>query len=183
MSNTDPALKHNTENQMSNTDPTLKLWMNPSTFEGQAVLVSYKTPHEIWGKTVLQMTSNIKKCQVKHVHCICFLGICNRCIHRFDHHCIWTNNDVGGLNHGYFVLFLITMMFKCIWGCYLGIKSLVLHTQHNKLLEATVMTSGGEVKSVTLSILLQVTTYYKYSRTLLYLAIFLRNIQYLSYLE
>ena len=85
--------------------------------------------------------------------------MCNRCVHRFDHHCIWTNNDVGGLNHGYFVLFLVTMMFKCIWGFYTGTKTLLLHVEHHKLLETTVVTSTGEMKPVTYSIVFQVNLY------------------------
>lgn len=122
--------------------------INPSNLE------MYNAVYEYDNKLYIPNTK-CRTCQfvkpARSKHC----SICNRCVHRFDHHCIWTNNDVGGLNHHYFVLFLLTMTFKCTYGCYQGIKCLVLYTRHNKLLEATVVTSSGEAKQVTVSILLQ----------------------------
>lgn len=46
--------------------------------------------------------------------------VTNRCVARFDHFCIWLNNDVGHGNHIYFVGFLITItanLFYASWGC------------------------------------------------------------------
>lgn len=34
--------------------------------------------------------------------------ICNRCVDRFDHHCLWINNCVGVNNHGTFLFYLIS---------------------------------------------------------------------------
>jgi len=42
--------------------------------------------------------------------------VCNKCIAKFDHHCVWLNADVGLNNHRYFMLFLVAHVALCAYG-------------------------------------------------------------------
>lgn len=51
---------------------------------------------------------NINASSKKTKHC----SICNKCITRFDHHCKWLNNCIGGRNYKIFIVYLISAILS-----------------------------------------------------------------------
>ncbi|XP_062937806.1 palmitoyltransferase ZDHHC12 isoform X2 [Cynocephalus volans] len=41
---------------------------------------------------------------------------CRRCVRRYDHHCPWMENCVGGRNHPFFVAYLALQLVVLLWG-------------------------------------------------------------------
>lgn len=45
---------------------------------------------------------------------------CDKCIERFDHHCVWINNCVGVKNHKWFLAFLCSHILITFYGAVAG---------------------------------------------------------------
>ena len=55
-------------------------------------------------------------------HC----AVCNVCVEKFDHHCIWLNNCVGRKNYKWFLGFLISHVAILTYGAVAGLMVFIL---------------------------------------------------------
>ncbi|XP_023411722.2 palmitoyltransferase ZDHHC4 isoform X1 [Loxodonta africana] len=64
----------------------------------------YEFDEVMFRKNVRCPTCDLRK-PARSKHC----RVCNRCVHRFDHHCVWVNNCIGAWNARYFLIYLLTL--------------------------------------------------------------------------
>ncbi|XP_039082043.1 palmitoyltransferase ZDHHC4 [Hyaena hyaena] len=64
----------------------------------------YEFDDVVFPKNTKCFTCNVRR-PARSKHC----RVCNRCVHRFDHHCVWVNNCIGAWNARYFLIYLLTL--------------------------------------------------------------------------
>ncbi|XP_077481879.1 palmitoyltransferase ZDHHC4 [Stigmatopora argus] len=67
-------------------------------------LHAYPYDRKLFHPSVTCPTCNLIK-PARSKHC----RVCERCVGRFDHHCIWMNNCIGAYNTRYFLLYLLAL--------------------------------------------------------------------------
>lgn len=97
-----------------------------------------------------------------------FPGVYNRCVFKFDHYCIWIRNCVGGLNHRYFLLLLLSLTVMCVYGSYATFKVLRALTEVFNFWNIPYLTSDGQKPPMNLIVLVKVTSISSQSYILFY---------------
>ena len=62
-------------------------------------------------------------------HC----SLCNLCIDKFDHHCVWIDQCVGANNYRYFLAFIFSTTLLCGYASWLGVIILKDYVNKAKL--------------------------------------------------
>ncbi len=71
----------------------------------------------------------------------------NQCVSKFDHYCIWLDNDVGELNYRWFHAFLIINGFTYFYGAYVYVYTIYSFIVDQNLWNVTFDTPHGKVAS------------------------------------
>eukprot|EP00483_Globobulimina_turgida_P012302 UN12324 len=104
--------------ELSESDHTL--FGGKSQSEEDSADENMKITVKDWNKNILIDPNNAPfnfcwRCKfvrpIRSKHCY----DCDRCIGKFDHHCPMIGNCVGGRNHRYFLIFLLSQSIVIIW--------------------------------------------------------------------
>merc|ERR1712166_650775 len=50
-------------------------------------------------------------------HC----SICDHCVEKFDHHCVWVNQCIGINNYKWFMIYTLLHVILCVYGALAGL--------------------------------------------------------------
>ncbi|KAK2495687.1 hypothetical protein MC885_001551 [Smutsia gigantea] len=91
---------------------TLSCVSNPGTITKEnesSFLQVYEFDEVMFPKDTRCSPCDLRK-PARSKHC----SVCNRCVHRFDHHCVWVNNCIGAWNARYFLIYLLTLTASAV---------------------------------------------------------------------
>lgn len=75
-----------------------------------------------------------KKCNFPKINRSKHCRVCDKCIEKFDHHCIWINNCVGAKNFKYFFYFIFIHWVLVTYGAILALAFFYFEIKDKKLL-------------------------------------------------
>jgi hypothetical protein len=85
-----------------------------------AVCAIFPYDHSLYLPKVMCPTCQVQK-PARSKHC----SYCDRCVQKFDHHCVWVNQCIGLNNYRYFLWFLLQHAWFCSYGSYLTASMLL----------------------------------------------------------
>uniref|UniRef100_A0A7E4W9S4 Palmitoyltransferase n=1 Tax=Panagrellus redivivus TaxID=6233 RepID=A0A7E4W9S4_PANRE len=98
-----------------------------------------------------------KHCQIIKPDRACHCSLCNRCVLKYDHHCVWVNNCVHYANYKAFILFLLYGVLWCLWGSATSLPTIIdvlRYAAHRAPIQVVAMFFAAGVFGVSMAILL-----------------------------
>jgi palmitoyltransferase len=70
-------------------------------------------------------------------HCLC----CDRCVEKYDHHCPWVNNCIGGKNLGWFLVFIVATWISLAFKVFICEETIRAENDHPGTISFSLETS------------------------------------------
>lgn len=132
---------------------TLTCVTNPGTItkaNESALLQVYEFDDVMFPKNARCSTCDLGK-PARSKHC----RVCDCCVHRFDHHCVWVNNCIGAWNARYFLIYLATLVASAASVAAVSTTFLVHLVALSDLHQETYVDDRGHLQAVGVFFLVQ----------------------------